>query len=771
MQAYLESTKRPNLTSGTMGEDAPSLAELEKRYRVPRAAPKEFPRELMDIGRRNYGPSIIDRMKAEASLRPPPGGFKGEPPSVAELEKMYKLPKAAPKELPRELMDIGSRHYGPSIFDQEAIRESLRPSPIGGFKGEPPSVAELEKMYKLPKAAPKEFPRELMYGGPKLRGPSIIDRMAAAGALKPPPPRGGLREDPPSLAQLEKMYKLPKPAPKEFPRELMGIGTPTKSGKKPPPIPEHIRQASIARALRKHSALKIAMMKWANTPHATPRVKLPVAPHAAPAHAAPHAAPAHAAPTHAAPTHAAPTHAGGLSDEPPSLDELVGMYRQTLPTPTPQRGQGLPTIPQMASPTPPAPRAAPPPVPPQAQRPPAAAAPPPAAAAPPPAAAAPPPAAAAPPPAAAAPAAAAPAAAAEGQATGGFRNKVKAVVDDVVGFIGDQSPQVKSYLTDLAKQFNITDSTTLHNAYEYIKQHGTGAGAMAGLAALVGGGAFAHRKGQQAMQNAMLAAGGIGLAGGLIGGLATGGGGRGPGYYPQPPGMYPGRYAYASDYSSIKENPYMNFHTKMAAAASYELGVKIAQDGIKLALDTPAFGAPVTDADIDLMRSVDNARAREKMDMFKNRHATPLDLASLDAMVEEGYNRHGPGPKPSITQRIKDVINPPNYASFIPRDTTTSHEAMEQLKDMIAGRPGPLGGHKTPLHVRAQIAAGKHGPAALAGLAGLAGLSGAAAGGHHLYKQHQRQKLMKRLAMGGAGAAALAGGGLLARHLMNRDDE
>jgi hypothetical protein len=56
----------------------------------------------------------------------------------------------------------------------------------------------------------------------------------------------------------------------------------------------------------------------------------------------------------------------------------------------------------------------------------------------------------------------------------------------------------------------------------------------------------------------------------------------------------------------------------------------------------------------------------------------------------------------------------------------------------------------------------------LLGLAGLAGLTGAAAGGHHLYKQHQREKLMKRLAMGGA---ALAGGGLLARHLMNRDDE
>jgi hypothetical protein len=56
----------------------------------------------------------------------------------------------------------------------------------------------------------------------------------------------------------------------------------------------------------------------------------------------------------------------------------------------------------------------------------------------------------------------------------------------------------------------------------------------------------------------------------------------------------------------------------------------------------------------------------------------------------------------------------------------------------------------------------------LLGLAGLAGVAGAAAGGHHLYKQHQREKLMKRLAMGGA---ALAGGGLLARHLMNRDDE
>jgi hypothetical protein len=317
---------------------------------------------------------------------------------------------------------------------------------------------------------------------------------------------------------------------------------------------------------------------------------------------------------------------------------------------------------------------------------------------------------------------------------------------------------VKGYLTDLAQKFNITDSTTLHQAYEYIKQHGTGAGAMAGLAAIIGGGAVAHRKGQQAMQNAMLAAGGIGLAGGLIGGLATGGGGRGPGYYPQPPGMYPGRYAYASDYSSIKENPYMNFHTKMAAAASYELGVKIAQDGIKLAFNENF------DADFEVMRKVMEERKAEQ-------NKPKFTIHDLNKMVEESWDRGHPIPRPSITQRIKDVINPPNYASFIPRDTTTSHEAMEQLKDMIAGRPGPLGGHKTPLHVRAQIAAGKHGPAALAGLAGLAGLSGAAAGGHHLYKQHQRQKLMKRLAMGGAGAAALAGGGLLARHLMNRDDE
>jgi hypothetical protein len=266
---------------------------------------------------------------------------------------------------------------------------------------------------------------------------------------------------------------------------------------------------------------------------------------------------------------------------------------------------------------------------------------------------------------------------------------VRAAVDSVLETIGEKTPEAKQFLSDIAQRFDIRDSETLGKVYTYLKDHaGQGAAGLAGLTAILGGGAYAHGRMNQAVERAMMMAGGLGLAGGLAGGLGAGAlsSGQDSDYYS---GARPGRYA--SDHSTHKENLFMNFHTKMAAAASYELGVKVANAAMEQLV------LPGVNLD----------------------PSTPVDLAeqAATALRKKKYEGH-----------------------------------MQWLNDSL-----------TNLQNKARLGA------KITGGVGL-GL-GAAAGGHHLYKQHQREKLLKRLAMGGGAAALLGGGGLAAHHLLSDDDE
>jgi hypothetical protein len=202
-------------------------------------------------------------------------------------------------------------------------------------------------------------------------------------------------------------------------------------------------------------------------------------------------------------------------------------------------------------------------------------------------------------------------------------------VDGALNYINDKSPQAKAYLADLAEQFNITDAGTLHKAYEYLKENAhLGAGALTGLTAIIGGGTYAHRKSREAVQNAMLAAGGLGLAGGLIG-SAVMSPSRNPNYYPQ---AYPGRYVMGSDQTNEKEIM-MRYHTKMAAAADYELGMKIASLAVKTAGSNDLMRHP-TDFGRDLI--MENPQGRNA-----RTRAAMADLASR--RLEEQAGRHARG--------------------------------------------------------------------------------------------------------------------------------
>lgn len=163
----------------------------------------------------------------------------------------------------------------------------------------------------------------------------------------------------------------------------------------------------------------------------------------------------------------------------------------------------------------------------------------------------------------------------------------------------------------------------------------------------------------------------------------------------------------------------MNYQTKLAAAANdYELGIKVAH----AAMEKDAL-------------SMDDVRSAVS------------GAGSRIADAARGYARDVREP----------LLEGTRGALSMARSGENPTPLGEALRQLAHGAARELAGHR--------------GVQTAGALAGLGGLGAAGVMGLNKYKQHKRNQMLKRLAMGG-GAAALGLGGLgLAHHLATSDDE
>lgn len=174
----------------------------------------------------------------------------------------------------------------------------------------------------------------------------------------------------------------------------------------------------------------------------------------------------------------------------------------------------------------------------------------------------------------------------------------------------------------------------------------------------------------------------------------------------------------------------MNYQTKLAAAANdYDLGIKVAH----AAMEKEALS--MDDVKSSLMGAKDRVGAA---------------LSSAGSSVSDAAHRYARDVREPLLAGTRGAIS-------MAREGENPAAMGDLLRQLAPGAARELAGHR-----------GVQTAGALAGLGGL-GVAGMA--GLNKYKQHKRNQMLKRLAMGG-GAAALGLGGLgLASHLMHRDEE